>query len=125
MACVSAFWWASIWAGVDLASMGGICFSTDWRSSTYSSISCLSLRSVSASISVVCGGAIVSLEVVEHPAIATEPSRARRRSTARSRVIAGNLSLRASLVHDLVPFLLENLHPVVDRHLALALGGVD
>src|SRR5437867_2923214 len=102
--------------------MGGICFSTDCRSSTYSSTSCWNLRSVSASISVVCGGAIVSLEADEHPPIATDPSRVRRRSATRSRIIAGNLSWRASLVHDLVPFLLENLHPVVDRRLALALG---
>src|SRR5439155_13969206 len=125
IAPVRAFWCASISAGVDRASMGGICFSADRRSSTYSSISCWNLRSVSASISVVCGGAIVSLEADEHPPIATDPSRARRRSTARSRIIAGNLSWRASLVHDLVPLLLENLHPVVDRRLALALRRVD
>src|SRR5712691_6920865 len=125
IACVRDFWCASISAGVDFALMGGICFSTDWRSSTYSSTSCWNFRSVSASISTVCGGTIDSLEVVEHPPIATDPSRASRMSTARSCIIAGNLSLRAPLVHDLVPLLVENLHPVVDPHPPLALRGMD
>src|SRR5438552_1820980 len=125
IAPVRAFWWASISAGVDLGLMGGICFSDAWRSSTYSSTSCWNLRSVSASISTVWGGTIVSLEAPEHPPIATDPSRASRTSTARSRIIAGNLSLRASLVHDLVPLLLEHLDPVVDRDPPLALRRLD
>src|SRR6266571_1748992 len=123
IARVSALWCASISAGVDRASMGGIVLSADWRSSTYSSTSCWNLRSVSASISVVCGGTINSFDTGVQAAAARDPASAIRRSAALRRIMRS--SRRAFPTHDLAALVLEDLHPVVERDQPLSFGGTD